>query len=316
MGLTLVSFALTSIKDTQGFLEALGRPRIAQVKRDATIAEAEADKESAMKSAGARKEGEIARLKGEAEISEANRDFEISKALHEVTINDNRAKADMAYDLQRHRLNQELKKEEYKVKIVEKEQAAVMEEREIKRMEKELTANVQKPAEARKVEDRLRTEADAYRIQKEAEAKAEATRIEGKVRCELIKQQGAAEAEAMMKKAESWQEYSQAAMFETLMAKMPELARAVTEPLSKVDKITLVNTGGGDGSFGASKITGEVAKVLAQMPDVIESLTGVDVKSLIAKIPEGVASKKEVKKEEKDEPKTKSKGSSRSRHRT
>jgi len=274
MGLNIVSFSLSSIKDTQGYLEALGRPRIAQVKKDADIAEAEAEKEAIMKAAGAKKESAIAKLKGEAEISEAHRDFETQKAIHDVDINNKRAKADMAYDLERHRLNQDVKKEEYKVKIVEKEQSILLEERESKRVDKELETNVKKPAEARKYEEKLKAEAEAYRIQKEAEA-----------RSQLIKDQGAAEAEAMLAKAKSWEHYTQAAMFEILMSKLPELAQSIASPLSKVDKITVVSSGGEGSSMGVSKVTGEVAKILAQMPEVIESLSGVDVKKLLGDIP-------------------------------
>lgn len=300
MGLVLVSFALSSIKDTQGFLESLGKPRIAQVKRDAAIAEAEADKESAMKAAGAKKEAEIARLQGETEIAEAGRDFETQKAQYEAAINEQRATADMAYDLQRHRQNQELKKEEYKVKIVEKEQAAIMEAKEIVRVEKELEANVKKPADAKKYEAMLHAESEAYRVQKEAEAKAEADKLDGAVRSQLIKQLGAAEAESMKQKAESWQKYTQAAMFEMLMAKLPELAQAIAQPLSKVDRITVVNSGGEDSSLGVSKVTGEVAKILAQMPEVIESLSGVDVKKWLSNLPQGEEGKKEESQEKEE----------------
>ncbi|MBU0755445.1 MAG: flotillin [Planctomycetes bacterium] len=289
MGLILLSFALTGIKDTQGYLEAMGRPKIAQVKRDAIIAEAEADKEAAMKEAGAKKEKEIARLKGETEIAEAHRDFETQKATFEVVINQNRAKADMAYELQRHQLNQEVKKEEYKVKIVEKQQAILLGEHEAARMDKELEANVKKPAEAQKYEAKLKAEADAYRMQKEAEARAEAAKIEGAVEAEHVRLMGEAEAEAMLKKAESWERYTQAAMFEMFMEKLPSLAEAIAQPLSKVDKITVVNSGGDDSSLGVSKVTGEVAKILAQMPEVIESLSGVDVKALLRKLPQGSA---------------------------
>jgi flotillin len=192
----------------------------------------------------------------------------------------------MAYDLQRHRQNQELKKEEYKVKLVEKEQSTILGEKEIKRMEKELEANVKRPAEARQYEAKLQAEADAYRLKQEAEANAEAERIVGEVRSKLILQEGTAEADAMRKKAESWQKYTQAAMFEMIMAKLPSLAEAIAGPLSKVDKITVVNTGGEDGSTGLPKITGDVAKILAQMPEVIDALTGVDVKQLMANLPQ------------------------------
>ncbi len=55
-----------------------------------------------------------------------------------------------------------------------------------------------------------------------------------------------------------------------VIQKLPELARAVSEPLAKVDKIVMV----GDAT-GTSKLTGQVAGVLAQLPAVVESLTGV-----------------------------------------
>jgi len=200
----------------------------------------------------------------------------------------------MAYDLERHKQNQVVKKEEYKVKIIEKEQAVLLEEHEIKRMEKELDANVKKPAEAKKFESKQAAEADAYRLQKEAEANAEAIKLEG-----------SADAEAMMKKAESWQKYSEAAMFQILMDKLPELAESVARPLSKVDRITVVNSGGEGGSLGVNKITGEVAKILGQMPEVIESVSGINLKNLITKNSGSAKeSKKEAKKTEKNEKST------------
>jgi flotillin len=99
--------------------------------------------------------------------------------------------------------------------------------------------------------------------------------MEGQAEAEGIRLKGTAEAEAMLKKAEAWENYNQAAILELYLNSLPELARAVSEPLSKVDKIVLV---GGDKGTGATKITSQVADILAQMPDVVESLTGVDLK--------------------------------------
>jgi len=86
----------------------------------------------------------------------------------------------------------------------------------------------------------------------------------------------------MLKKAESWSKYDEAAAFDTLMRTLPELARAVSEPLSKVEKIVLV---GNDGVSGASRITGQVAGVLAQLPAIVQSLTGTDIKSYLENLP-------------------------------
>ena len=84
----------------------------------------------------------------------------------------------------------------------------------------------------------------------------------------------------MEKKAEAWQKYNEAAVLQILAPILPEIARAISEPLSRIDRITMVNTGGGDGG-GVSKVTAEIAKVIAQVPPVVESLTGLNVEDLL-----------------------------------
>ena len=275
LGLNLLSFALREISDTQGYLEALGKPHIAAAKRDAAIAEAETEKESIIKSSQAHKEGEIARLNADALIAKAQWENEAKKAESQVSVNQKKAQADFAYELERFRLNKQIKKEEAAVQLVEKEEAIKIEELEIKRKQKELDAGVIKPADARKYQLQAEAEAEGFRIQTEAKGRTEALRMEGQAEAEGIKLKGTAEAEAMLKKAGAWENYNQAAILELYLNNLPELAKAVSEPLSKVDKIVLV---GGDKGTGATKITAQVADILAQMPDVVESLTGVDLK--------------------------------------
>jgi flotillin len=82
----------------------------------------------------------------------------------------------------------------------------------------------------------------------------------------------------MTKKALAYEKYTQAAVLDTYIKVLPELAKAVSEPLSKVDKIVIV---GGDKELGTTKITGQVAQVLAQMPDVVKALTGADVRDFL-----------------------------------
>jgi len=278
MGLVMLSFALKDIRDTQGYLDALGKPKIAAAKRDATIAEAETEKESIIRASQAKKEGEIARLNADALIAKAQWENEAKKADSQVLVNERKAKADYAYELERFRLSQEIKKEEAKVKIIETQEAIKIEDLEIARKEKELNATVLKPSDARKYQIKAEAEAEEYRIQTEAKGKAEAIRAEGQAEAEKIKQRGLAEAEAMLKKAEAWEKYNQAAILENYFQILPELAKAVSEPLSKVDKIVMV---GGDKGLGTTKITAQVAEVLAQMPDVVQSLTGVDLKKYL-----------------------------------
>ena len=126
-----------------------------------------------------------------------------------------------------------------------------------------------------------RGEAEARR--QKGLAEADVIKATGSSEAEIITLKGAAEAEAMRKKADSYKEYNEAAVLQALLAALPEIAKAVAEPLSKTERITLVSTGG-DGT-GASRLTGDVAKIMAELPAVIESLSGVDLRRLIESVP-------------------------------
>ncbi len=294
MGLQIVSFTLKDIRDSHGYLDALGKPRTAEIKRDAIIAQAEADRDANIKAANARQLGEIAKIEADTRIAEANRDFNSRKAEYDAAVNLKRAEADLAYDIQKAKTSQVLKKEEVGIAVVEKEQQITVQEREIQRREKELEATVKRQADAERY--KVETEAAAQRQKAEqiAKGEAEARRQRGMAEADVIKAtgtseadiialKGTAEAEAMRKKADSFKEYNQAAVLQILLAALPEIAKAVAEPLGKTDKITLISTGG-DG-IGASKLTGDIAKIMAELPAIVESLSGVDIRRLIEQIP-------------------------------
>ncbi|GBC78881.1 hypothetical protein HRbin09_00090 [bacterium HR09] len=287
LGLELLAFSLKDITDSQGYLEALGARRIAEVKRDAAIAQAETERDATIRAAQYRKEGDVARLAAEAELAAATRDFEIQRAGFQAAVNAKRAQAELAYELEKAKLLEQVKRQEYQIKLVEKELATKLEEQEIALREKHLEATVKRPAEAETYRAKLEAEAEAYRKELEAKGRVAGMRLEAQVRAEALREQGKAEAEAMREKAAAWRDYTQAALAEMVIQKLPELARAVAEPLSKVDRIVMV----GDAS-GTSKLTGQVAEVLAQLPTVVESLTGVKLADFLAQ--------KTAPKEEKD----------------
>lgn len=265
LGLELVSFALKDISDTQDYINSLGARRIAEVKRDAIIAKAETERDAIIRASQYRKEGDIEKLKSEAELADATKDFELQRADFQTAVNAKRAQADAAYDIERTKYAEELKRQEYKVRITEKELAAEVENLEIGRREKELEASVKRPAEAMNYQAKLEADSEAYQEELRAKGKAAGVRAVGK-----------AEAEAMKEKAAAWREYTDTALKEMAVKNLPELARAVSEPLSNVDKIIMV----GDAN-GPSKLTGQVASVLAQLPEVVESLSGIDIKELL-----------------------------------
>ena len=306
MGLGIVSFTIRDIRDTQGYLDALGKPRIAQVKRDAIIAQAEADRDSVIRSAQANQAGQEAKFQADTKVAEAQRDYQSNVAQYQATVNVQKAQADLAYDLQRFKTGQLVKAEEVQVSIVEKQKNIELQQQEILRKQRELEATIQKPADAERY--RVETLANAKKFQLETEAagaasatkatgfasadvvkatglaEADANKARGLAEASVIEAQGKATAEAMRVKAESFKQYNEAAVIEMIVRILPEVAGKVSEPLSKMDKMVIINSGNGPGG-GASKLTGDVTQIISQLPPIIESLTGVKFEKLLEQIP-------------------------------
>src|SRR5213596_3089701 len=296
MGLGIVSFTIRDIRDTQGYLDALGKPRIAQVKRDAQIAQAEADRDAMIKSSQATQAGQEAKFQADSKIAEAQRDYQSNVASYQATVNQKKAEADLAYDLQKFKTGQLVKAEEVQVQIIEKQKQIELQQQEILRKQRELEATVQKPADAERY--KVETLANARKFQLETEAagaasatkatgfagadvakatgmaEAEANKARGLAEAAIIEAQGSATAEAMRAKAESFKQYNEAAVIEMLVRVLPDIAGKISEPLSKTERMVIINSGNGAGG-GASKITGDITQIISQLPPVLESLTGV-----------------------------------------
>jgi flotillin len=306
MGLGIVSFTIRDIRDSQGYLDALGKPRIAQVKRDAQIAQAEADRDAMIKSSQATQAGQEAKFAADSKIAEAQRDYSSNVAQYQAVVNQKKAEADLAYDLQKFKTGQLVKAEEVQVNIVEKQKQIELQQQEILRRQKELEATVQKPADAERY--RVETLANATKFQLETEAagaasaakakgfasadvskatgiaEAEANKARGLAEAAVIEAQGKATASAMQAKAESFKQYNEAAVIEMIVRVLPEVAGKISEPLSKTEKMVIINTGNGPGG-GASKLTGDITQIIAQLPPVLESLTGVKFEKLLEQVP-------------------------------
>lgn len=337
MGLGIDAFTIRDIRDKHGYLEALGKPRIAEVKRaaavaeavankDALIAQADADRETRERQAEAQRLAQQAEAQRDASIAEAQADrqrrqqeadatarraaeianFQAAQAIAEEqgAANRKRAEAEMAYELQK------------------KTMEIQVQEQEIQRRERELDATIRRQADAKRYEIETLAEAERKQIETaavaeraklstlaegekarglaeaavtqakgEAEAAAERARglaeaqireAQGLAAAEAQKAQGLAEALAMEKKADAWQQYNEAAVLQLLAPILPEIARAIAEPLAKIDRITMVSTGGGE--VGMSRVTNEMAQVIAQVPPLLESLTGLKLAELLKKV--------------------------------
>jgi len=306
MGLGIVSFTIRDIRDTQGYLDALGKPRIAQVKRDAQIAQAEADRDAQIRSAAATQAGQEAKFAADSKIAEAQRDYQSNVATYQAAVNQKKAEADLAYDLQKYKTGQLVKAEEVQVQIIEKQKQIELQQQEILRKQRQLEADVQKPADAERYKVEALANAKKFQLETEAAgaaaaakqtgfataevnkatglAEADANKARGLAEAAIIEAQGKASAEATRLKAQAFQLYNEAAVIELLVKVLPEIAGKISEPLAKTEKMVIINSGNGVGG-GASKITGDITQIIAQLPPVLESLTGVRFEKLLEQVP-------------------------------
>ena len=293
MGMEIVSFTIKDISDEKGYLDALGIQRTAEVQRDAAIGKADAARDAGIREADADRERQAARYKADTAIAESERDFKLEKVSYDKQVNTAKADSELAYQLQETKVKQEIREEELQISVVERQKQIEVEEQEVKRRERELEATVRRPAEAERYQVETVAEGNKARIIAEATAEAEATKLRGHAEGDAIRARGLAEAEAMQRKADAWKEYGQAALIQHLLDSLPEVVSAVAQPLAKIERIVVVSNGGRDSDgAGASKITQDIANTIAQVPHLIESLTGIDLLATLKSLP-GVKTSKE-----------------------
>src|SRR5262245_28824492 len=285
MGIGVDVLTIQEISDEEDYLNALGKKRTAEVKRDASIGEAEALRDSKIKSALALQEGERAKFKADAEISQASRDFMIRQAQYQAEIETQKAKANQAGPLSDATARQGVVVEEVKIERMRTQEMISVQEQEVLRRQKELEATVIKPAEADRQAAIVRAEAakqaaileaegrraalialaeaEQEKLRKEgigragaveAEGKAEAAKIEaiGLAQAKAIEAQGTAEAAAILRKAEAWKEFNEAARLQTILEKLPAILQAstgifgaVAAPLGNIDKLVVIDQANG-----------------------------------------------------------------------
>lgn len=270
-GLILDAFQIQDITTEGSYLEDLGRPEAARARQEADIAEAIAKRAS-----------EQARLKAAEEIAVAERTFYLKQAEIKVETEAAKAKANAAGPLAEAARQQEVLGEQEKVA---QRQAALT--------DRQLDTQVRKPAdaaryqaeqeaEARRIAQVKEAEADAQRSRLTGEgeklrraALAEAVRIEGEAEADAITARGTAEAGAMQKKADAFAQYGDAAVLQMLVEVLPAVVAKASEPLSAIDKLTVISTD------GASQLSRTVTDNVAQGMELLSSTTGVDLAELL-----------------------------------
>lgn len=300
MGLQIVSFTIKDVRDKHGYLEALGKPRIAAVKRDADIAEAEALRDARVQKALAEESGQKAELLRDTNIAEATKEKELKIAAFKKDQDTAKAEADQAYDIQEARAKQTMVEEQMKVELVRKEREIDLQDKEIIVRQKQYDAEVKKKADADRyaVEQaaeadkaRKMREADALQYSIEAQARAEAEQIrldglavadaeraKGTADAEIIRLRGLAEAEAKEKLADAFQKFGEAAVLDIIAKMLPELAEKIAAPIASIEKLTVVDTGKGE---GAARVSNYVTELMATAPEMIKNISGIEIEQLI-----------------------------------
>ncbi|WP_321018358.1 flotillin family protein, partial [Eisenbergiella porci] len=303
MGLDIVSFNVQNFSDGNGVIEDLGIDNISQIKKKAAIAKAEAEKEIAVAKAEADRQANDARINSEREIAKKNNELALQKAELKNMEDTKKAEADAAYSIQQQQQRKTIEITTAEASIAKQEKEVILKQREAEVQEKALDAQVKKKAEADRYARQQQSEAELYERQKRAEAEkfeteksamamkataeaqafakeqeAAGIRMVGEAEAEAIRARGLAEAEAMEKKALAYQKYNNAAMAEMLINVLPDIAGKIAEPLTKIDKITIIGSGDSD---GVGAVADHVPAVMTKLFETMKETVGIDMSEIV-----------------------------------
>jgi flotillin len=324
MGIGVDVLTIQEISDEEEYLNALGKKRTAEVKRDASIGEAEALRDAKIKSSQAMQQGERAKFDADADIAQAQRDFALRQAQYQAEIETQKARAAQAGPLAEATARQAVVAEEVKVERTRTQELISVQEQEVARRQKELEATVIKPAQADREAAIVRAEAqkqaaileaegrrsaliamaeaEQEKLHKEgagraaaveAEGKAEAAKIEaiGLAQAKAIEAQGTAEAMAILRKADAWKQFNDAAKLQTILERLPAIIQAsgsvfgaVAAPLGNIDKVVVIDQGGnGNAASGMTRLANTGPAVLFNLLQQLQTL-GLDLPSVLQQL--------------------------------
>lgn len=301
MGLELMAFNVQSFIDQDDVIQNLGIDNVSQIRKSAAIAKAEADRDVAIAQAQTEKEANDAQVQSQIDIAEKQNSLAIKQSELKMVSDNKKAIADAVYEIQSQEQRKSIEITSVEADIARTDKQAELKAKEVEVAKQTLDAEVRAKADANLYEQQKTAEAELYKRQKEAEAakyekeqEAEAIKIQavankeakeqeaigiaavGKAEAEAIQAKALAEAEGINKKAEAMQKYGEAAVIEMIVSALPEIAKNVAEPLSKVDKITMYGEGNN------TKLIKDIVNGTSQITEGISESMGLDLKSLLA----------------------------------
>lgn len=295
LGLEVVNFNIQNFKDGAGTIENMGIDNVEQIRKNAQIAKANAQRDIAIATSNAQQEANAVKVQAEKMMAEQDAALAVQQAEMKVKADTKKAEADAAYSIQQEAQRKTIEVTQVNADIARREKEAELAEKEIALKERQLDAEVRKQADAMKYKAEKEAEADLIRRQREAEAKAyeavkeaeakkaeaEAMRFAMEQEAEGIRARGLAEAEAIEKKAEAQKKMGEASVLEMYLKALPEVVKNAAQPLAQTDKIVMY----GDGN--STKLVKDVMSSASQIMDGMKESTGLDLQALIAGIAGG-----------------------------
>lgn len=283
LGLKVLSCNIQNISDENGLIKALGADNTWKIRQDAAITKANAEKAIAIAEANAAQEANDVRVLSETAIAEKNNSLEIRKAELQKSADTKKAEADAAYERQKQEQQATIYQKTINAEIEKTQREQVLSQEKIKIKENELTAEVNKQADAHKYEVEKKAEAERYEAEQKAQAEAakyaklqeaEGIRAVGEANASAAQAMFIAEAEGLEKKADAYERFGQAAILDMVVKILPQVAAEVAKPISSIDSVNIY-----DG--GVDRVSGNVPVVLKQTFDTIESATGVNLTDIV-----------------------------------
>ena len=283
LGLKVLSCNIQNISDENGLIKALGADNTWKIRQDAVITKANAEKAIAIAEANAAQEANDVRVLSETAIAEKNNSLEIRKAELQKSADTKKAEADAAYEIQKQEQQATIYQKTINAEIEKTQREQVLSQEKINIKENELTAEVNKQADAHKYEVEKKAEAERYEAEQKAQAEAakyaklqeaEGIRAVGEANASAAQAMFIAEAEGLEKKADAYERFGQAAILDMVVKILPQVAAEVAKPISSIDSVNIY-----DG--GVDRVSGNVPVVLKQTFDTIESATGVNLTDIV-----------------------------------
>lgn len=261
LGLELVTFNVQDFSDQQGVIADMGAEMASRITQEA----------------------QLARINSEQTVAERQNELDLKQADLQKQSDRAKAEADMVYDITKAERQKDLNIATQNAEIAAEERRIELERKKAETREQELTATVRKQADADRYAAEQKADAQLYTETKKAEAvkvtagaEAESIKLKGSAEGEAIAAKGKGEAEGIEAQGKAYNAMNNTFILtQQYIGILPDIARAIADPLAKVDKITMYGEG------NTTKMVGDTTNAMTQLNSAFQESLGIDLTALL-----------------------------------